>query len=62
MKCNQLRAHICLMLPPTKDAEQAREFPQLREELARTSVKEGLALPSLSFPEVNKALERAQVL
>ena len=40
--------------------EQAREIQQLREQLARASVKEGLTLPPLSVPELNKALERPQ--
>ena len=35
-------------------AEQARETQQLREQLARASVKEGLTLPPLSVPELNK--------
>ena len=39
-------------------AEQAREIQQLREQLARASVKEG---PTLSVPELNKALERPQL-
>ena len=42
-------------------AEQAREIQQLREQLARASVKEGPALPPLSVPELNKALERPQL-
>ena len=41
-------------------AEQAREIQQLREQLARASVKEGPTLPPLSVPELNKALERPQ--
>ena len=43
-----------------KIAEQAKEIQQLREQLARTSVKEGPTLPPLSVPELNKALERPQ--
>ena len=35
-------------------AEQARETQQLREQLARASVKEGPTLPPLSVPELNK--------
>ena len=41
-------------------AEQAREIQQLREQLARASVKEGPTLPPRSVPELNKALERPQ--
>ena len=42
-------------------AEQAREIQQLREQLAKASVKEGPALPPLSVPELNKALEQPQL-
>ena len=35
-------------------AEQAKETQQLREQLARASVKEGRTLPPLSVPELNK--------
>ena len=35
-------------------AEQAGETQQLREQLARESVKEGPTLPPLSVPELNK--------
>ena len=35
-------------------AEQVRETRQLREQLARASVKEGPILPPLSVPELNK--------
>ena len=38
--------------------EQAREIQQLREQLARASVKEGPTLHPLSVLELNKALER----
>ena len=40
---------------------QTREIQELREQLARVFVKEGPALPPLSIPETNKALERAQL-
>ena len=42
-------------------AEQAREIQQPREQLATASVKEDPALPPLSVPELNKALEGPQL-
>ena len=41
--------------------EQGKEIQQLRELLARASVKEGRTLPPVSVRKLNKALERVQL-
>ena len=55
MKCNQPQNHITLTLLSRRDSRsKPKETQQLREQLARASVKEVPTLPPLSVPELNK--------
>ena len=58
---NALESHQPHVSAEERLAEQAREIQQLIEQQARASVKERPALPPLSVPKVNKALERPQL-
>ena len=49
------------MSPEEQLAAQAKEIQDLREQLARATVKEGPRLPPLSVAEITRALEKPQL-